>query len=62
MFEKTKRFLLEVQAEFKKVNWPSRVETIALTVLVLLLLVALTIYVGLWDLIFQSLIKFILNR
>lgn len=62
MFDKTKRFLLEVHAEFKKVNWPSRVETIALTVLVLFLLVALTVYVGLWDLIFQSLIKFVLNR
>lgn len=62
MFEKAKRFLLEVHAEFKKVNWPSRGETIALTVLVLILLLVLTVYVGLWDLIFQNLIKVILNR
>jgi preprotein translocase subunit SecE len=39
-------FFREVRAEFNKVTWPSRAELTALTVLVLILVVMLSIYLG----------------
>jgi len=57
-----KRFLWEVWGEMKKVSWPSRAETIALTIMVMFLLVLLTLYIGLWDTIFRNIIGFLLNR
>lgn len=62
MLQKSKQFLLEVRAEFKKVSWPSRAETIALTVLVMFLLVLMIVYIGAWDFIFQNAIGFLLGR
>jgi preprotein translocase subunit SecE len=59
---KITQFLLEVRSEFRKVSWPSRAETIALTIMVMLLLVVMTVYIGAWDLFFQNAISWILNR
>jgi len=60
--DSVKRFLLEVRAEFKKVSWPSRAETTVLTILVMLLLVVMTVYIGAWDFVFQNAIGWILSR
>lgn len=57
-----RRFLYEVWGEMKKVSWPSKTETIALTIMVMFLLVLLTLYIGLWDFIFQTVIGFLLDR
>ena len=62
MLQKSKQFLLEVRSEFKKVSWPSRAETTALTLLVLILLVLMTVYIGLWDVVFQNIIGALLGR
>jgi len=62
MRERVLNFFREVRGEFRRVTWPSRTEVIGLTVLVLLIIVMLSIYVGLWDFIFQSLIAFLLRR
>jgi preprotein translocase SecE subunit len=39
-------FFREVRTELNKVTWPNRAELTALTVLVLVLVVALAIYIG----------------
>ncbi len=57
-----KRFLWDVWGEMKKVSWPSRAETIALTIMVMFLLVLLTLYIGFVDFIFQTTIGILLNR
>lgn len=57
-----RRFLYEVWGEMKKVSWPSKAETTALTIMVMFLLVLLTLYIGLWDFIFQTVIGFLLDR
>jgi len=62
MIQKSKQFLLEVRAEFKKVSWPSRTETTALTLLVTFMVVLLTLYIGTWDFVFQRVISFLLGR
>lgn len=62
MRDRVVSFFREVRGEFRRITWPSRVEIIGLTALVLLIIVALSIYVGLWDFIFQKLITFLLRR
>lgn len=62
MRDRVVAFFREVYGEFKRVSWPSRVEVIGLTTLVILIVVALSIYVGLWDFIFQRIIAFLLRR
>lgn len=62
MREKVLGFLREVRGEFRRITWPSRAEIIGLTALVLLIIVALSIYVGIWDLIFQNLVKVLLGQ
>jgi len=62
MFEKAKRFLLEVRAELKKVSWPSRAETTTLTLLVVFMVILMTVYIGAWDFILQRAVTFLLNR
>ncbi len=62
MRDRVANFFREVRGEFRRITWPSRAEIIGLTALVLLIIVALSIYVGLWDFIFQKLIAFLLRR
>ncbi len=62
MRDRVANFFREVRGEFRRITWPSRVEVIGLTALVLIIIVALSIYVGLWDFIFQRLIAFLLRR
>lgn len=56
------RFLNEVRAETAKVSWPSRNQTIKLTIIVLAVSVAVSAYAFSLDFIFQQLIKGLLTR
>lgn len=62
MREKVVNFLREVRGEFQRISWPSRAEIIGLTTLVILIVITLSIYVGLWDFIFQRAVAFLLQR
>jgi len=54
-------FLKEVRLEMKKVNWPSREQTIRYTLIVIGVSAAVAIYLGGLDFIFNTLLnKFIL--
>ena len=58
MVEKIKgifQFLSDVNREFSKVLWPSRSELIGSTVVVLVLVVFFSLYLGLVDFIFAQL-------
>jgi len=59
MFARLKRFLHEVRLEFDKVSWPSRGETIALTTLVIIMVIALTVAVLVYDFSFVRIITYI---
>lgn len=61
IFIKVKRYLKNVRAEFDKISWPSREEIVSLTILVILMVVVLTIYVGGLDAIFSQLIRYLLG-
>ena len=51
------QFLKEVKAETKRVSWPSRRDTIAGTVVVLVIVFITAFYLGIVDFVLSQLIK-----
>lgn len=60
MFEKSKTFVKEARQELGRVNWPSRRETVRLTVIVIVMSLALAAFLGFIDYLLTSAIKTIL--
>ena len=58
---KTTQFLREVKIELKKVTWPSRKETLASTVVVIVLVFIISAFLGFVDMGLSSLIRFMLK-
>jgi preprotein translocase subunit SecE len=56
MFEKIKIFLQESRQELRRVNWPTRQETIRYTLFVIILSVGLAIFLGILDYIFVRIV------
>jgi len=64
MGEKLRRliqFLKEVKVETRKVTWPSRKDTVAGTVVVLVIVFITAFYLGIVDFILSQLIKIVLS-
>ena len=62
VFTKITTFLKEVRLEMKKVNWPSRQETIRKTLVVIGISVAIAIFLGAIDFVLTTLLnRFILR-
>jgi len=62
MFNKITTFLKESRLEMKKVNWPTRQETIRYTLIVIGVSVGVAIFLGALDFIFTTLLnEFILK-
>jgi preprotein translocase subunit SecE len=61
LIEKTKGFTREVNAEVKKVSWPSRKELQESTMLVILTVLILMVFVGLIDRVFSTAVEFVLR-
>ena len=57
---KVGQFLREVKTELKKITWPARKETIASTVVVIVIVLVACVYLGIVDMILTRLIRFIL--
>ncbi|OGF53054.1 MAG: preprotein translocase subunit SecE [Candidatus Fraserbacteria bacterium RBG_16_55_9] len=57
MLERVIQFFREVRVEFSKINWPSRLETVVLTVLVISMVVILAVIIFAYDVIFSGLIQ-----
>ena len=62
IIERITRYFREVRVELAKVDWPSRQELIAMTIVVVVVLLAMALYLGLWDLLFSWLFKRVLAR
>lgn len=57
-----KSYLQESRQEFRRVNWPTREETIRLTLIVIGISLAVSFYLGALDFIFKFMLeKFILK-
>jgi len=57
--DKVRQFLREVRIELKKITWPGRKETIASTVVVIVIVLISGVYLGVVDMILSRLIRFI---
>jgi preprotein translocase subunit SecE len=55
------QFFRDVAAEFRRVNWPSRAEVAASTVVVLALVFVVALYLGLVDVILSRIVGVILR-
>ncbi|MFH1714478.1 MAG: preprotein translocase subunit SecE [Candidatus Nealsonbacteria bacterium] len=61
IFEKTVSYLKEVRLEMKKVNWPTRDQTIRYTLIVIGVSAVVALYLGGLDILFTSMLnKFVI--
>ncbi len=56
-----KRFYGETVGELKKVNWPTRQEAINLTTIVLIVIAAMSLFLGSLDILFSRLFALLLG-
>lgn len=61
MLVKAKGFLSDVRTELHKVTWPARKETISTTWVVIVIIILISFYLGLCDLILAKIIKAMLR-
>ncbi|BBA71294.1 preprotein translocase subunit SecE [Geobacter sulfurreducens] len=61
MIAKTKEFLTEVKAELGKVTWPTRKETVSTTWVVVAIVLLISIYLGVCDVVLAKLMRIILG-
>ncbi len=61
IIDKSLQFLREVRVELKKVTWPSRKQAIGSTVVVLILTMIISLFLGVVDVGLSSLIRVVLN-
>ena len=61
LFGKAIQFLREVRVELKKVTWPSRKQAIGSTIVVLLLVLVISVFLGAVDVGLRQLVRFILQ-
>jgi preprotein translocase subunit SecE len=57
-----KLFLESVIAEYKKVTWPTRQETISVTILVVILVMFFAVYVGMIDFFLTFIMGILVSR
>ena len=61
LIDKSMQFLREVKIELKKVTWPSRKQTLGSTVVVIVLVMIISAFLGLVDVILNYLIRVVLQ-
>ncbi len=59
--ERIKHFSAEVKTEFGKISWPERKQTLGSTVVVVILVMLISVYLGAVDLFLGKMISLILN-
>lgn len=60
MIGKAKSYIEESRQELKRVNWPSKQETVRLTVIVILVSLFTAVFLGLADFLFKAILTKIL--
>jgi preprotein translocase subunit SecE len=60
--EKAIQFLREVKIELKKVTWPTRKQTMGSTVVVIILVMIISLFLGLVDMGLSSLLRVVLHQ
>lgn len=55
-------YVRETRGELKHVSWPTRTQAIAFTVIVIIISVGLSLYLGLLDYIFSLILKTVISN
>lgn len=61
IFRSIANYLSDVKSELKKVTWPNRQEVITSTIVVVVVVIAFTLFIGIIDEVFIRLVKFFLG-
>ena len=61
MFGKVKLFIGELRQEFKRINWPSRQETIKMSTIVIIISLVVAAFLGALDFLFLTVIEKIVS-
>ncbi|WP_188020342.1 preprotein translocase subunit SecE [Deferribacter autotrophicus] len=59
--EKLKKFIQEVKEELKKVVWPTKNETIQITVVVVVMVILVSAFLGVVDVALSKIVKMIVG-
>lgn len=59
--DQMKKFMADVQREFTKIAWPTKQNTIRLTITTIIFVIIISFYLGAVDLIIGKLISYILS-
>lgn len=59
--KKLVKFLKEVRSELKKVRWPTREQTLKLSMVVIFITLVVALYIGALDLVFAKIMEVILR-
>ena len=62
IIERIRRYFREIRTELGRVEWPSRAELVAMTIVVVVVLLVLSLYLGAWDLLFSWVFQRVLVR
>jgi preprotein translocase subunit SecE len=62
LLNKVVQFLKDVRFELTKVTWPSRRELLGSTVIVVIMSVLVSVFIGVVDLGFSNLVSFLFSR
>lgn len=54
-------YIQETKGELKHVSWPTRKQAIAFTVLVILISIAVSLFLGVFDALFSEMLKLIVS-
>lgn len=57
MFGKIKSYINELRQEFKRINWPSRGETIKMSVVVVVISLLVAVFLGALDFAFVTILE-----
>lgn len=62
MPERIQRYFREIRTELGRVEWPSRAELVAMTIVVVVVLLVMALYLGFVDFVFARLFQQVLVR
>jgi len=61
IFNRIKKYVLEVVAEMKRVSWAKRKELFSTTLVVIILSFIMAIFVGFFDFIFSTILRLVIR-
>ena len=59
MFKRLRQFFVDIKAEFVKVSWPTKQQTLRNTYIVVVFVIMMSIFLGVLNVIFSRIIKFL---